>query len=148
MNGTEQFKVVIKAFLDNYAQKDKEFAEKYATTSRTMDDVASYIINQVKISGCAGFPDDEIYAMAIHVIDEPELEIGKPIPCEIVVNKQVQLTEEEKAEARSKAILQYQQEELQKIQAKNNRPKPTAKKPETDNQPSFFDMFGNDESKE
>ena len=46
------------------------------------------------------------------------------------------LTEEEKQEARRKAVAQYQQMELQKLQ---NRNKPTAKK-ETQVQPSLFDF--------
>lgn len=48
----------------------------------------------------------------------------------------VELTEEEKQEARKKAVAQYQQMELQKLQ---NRNKPTAKK-ETQVQPSLFDF--------
>ena len=50
--------------------------------------------------------------------------------------KERELTEEEKQEARKKAVAQYQQMELQKLQ---NRNKPTAKK-ETQVQPSLFDF--------
>lgn len=68
--------------------------------------------------------------------DENEIEVGKPIQCQVVVNHVVELTEEEKQEARRKAVAQYQQMELQKLQ---NRNKPTAKK-ETQVQPSLFDF--------
>lgn len=82
------------------------------------------------------FPDGEIYGQAIHYYDENEIEVGKPIQCQVVVNHVVELTEEEKQEARRKAVAQYQQMELQKLQ---NRNKPTAKK-ETQVQPSLFDF--------
>ena len=71
-----------------------------------------------------------------HYYDENEIEVGKPIQCQVVVNHVVELTEEEKQEARRKAVAQYQQMELQKLQ---NRNKPTAKK-ETQVQPSLFDF--------
>ena len=71
-----------------------------------------------------------------HYYDENEIEVGKPIQCQVVVNHVVELTEEEKQEARRKAVAQYQQMELQKLQ---NRKKPTAKK-ETQVQPSLFDF--------
>lgn len=63
---------------------------------RTMDDVVTFILNEVQKSGCCGFADDEIYSMAVHCIDEPELEIGKPLSCNVVVNHHVELTEEER----------------------------------------------------
>ena len=53
--------------------------------------------------------------------DENEIEVGKPIQCQIAVNHVVELTAEEKAEARQNAIRQYQDEELRKLQ---NRSKP------------------------
>ena len=60
-----------------------------------------------------------------HYYDENEIEVGKPIQCQVAVNHVVELTAEEKAEARQKAVRQYQEEELRKLQ---NRNKPTAKK--------------------
>ena len=79
--------------------------------------------------------------MACTAIDEPDLEIGKPLQCSVVVNHHIELTEEEKSEQRALALKRYQDEELRKIQARNARPK--AHKPQTDNQPtlSLFDNF-------
>ena len=79
--------------------------------------------------------EDELFAKRYRY-DENEIEVGKPIQCQVVVNHVVELTEEEKQEARRKAVAQYQQMELQKLQ---NRNKPTAKK-ETQVQPSLFDF--------
>ncbi len=141
MKGTEHFKEIIKGYLDQRAKEDELFRAKYETTTRTMDDVITFILNEVQKSGCCGFADDEIYSLAVHCIDEPELEIGKPLQCNVVVDHHIELTEEEKAEQRALALKRYQDEELRKIQARNARPK--AHKPQTDSQPilSLFDNF-------
>ena len=141
MKGTEHFKEIIKGYLDQRAKEDELFRAKYETTSRTIDDVVTFILNEVKNSGCCGFTSDEIYSMAVHCIDEPDLEIGKPLQCNVVVNHHIELTEEEKAEQRAIALKRYQDEELRKIQARNARSK--AHKPQTDSQPtlSLFDNF-------
>lgn len=141
MQGTEQFKVVIKNYLDKRAQEDALFRAKYENTSRTIDDVVTCILNEVKASGCNGFADAEIYSMAVHVIDEPTLEIGKPVKCNVVVNHHIELTEEEKAQQRELALKRFQDEELRKLQTRNSKPKAT--KPQETKQPelSLFDEF-------
>lgn len=141
MKGTEHFKEIIKSYLDQRAKEDELFRAKYETTARTMDDVITFILNEVKNSVCCGFSDSEIYSMAVHVIDEPDLEIGKPLQCSVVVNHHIELTEEEKSEQRALALKRYQDEELRKIQARNARPK--AHKPQPESQPtlSLFDNF-------
>ena len=76
-----------------------------------------------------------------HVIDEPELEIGKPQSCNVVVNHHMELTEEEKAEQRALALKRYQDEELRKLQARNHKPKPAKAQEDKQHQPSLFDNF-------
>ena len=76
-----------------------------------------------------GMSDDEVYSLACHFYDEDIIDIGKPINCGVVVNHRIELTEEEKAEARQRAISQYQAEELRKMQQRKS--KPTAKPQET-----------------
>ena len=139
MKGTEQFKQTIKAYLDKRAIEDVLFAKKYIESPRTIDDVVTYILNQVKASGCCGFSDEEIYGMAVHCIDEPDLEIGKPLNCYVVINHHVELTEEEKAEQKAIALKRFQDEELKKLEQRN-KPK---LKPQTEKQPqlSLFDEF-------
>ena len=77
--------------------------------------------------------------MAIHYYDEDDLEVGNSITCNVVVNHVVELTEEEKAEARQEAIKQYQREELAKIQSRNARVKKT-ENAATQVQSSLFDF--------
>ena len=140
MKGTEQFKEIIKCYLDKRAKEDELFRAKYETTERTIDDVVTYILNEVKLSGCCGFADEEIYSMAVHVIDEPALEIGKPINCDVVVNRHIDLTEEEKAEQKALALKRYQEEELRKLQVRHSKPRASMPKETIQPQPSLFDF--------
>ena len=74
-----------------------------------------------------------------HYYDEDDIEVGKSVSCQVAVNHIVELTEEEKAEARQEAIKQYQREELAKLQSRNARVKKT-EKIATQVQPSLFDF--------
>ncbi len=74
-----------------------------------------------------------------HYYDEDDIEVGKVISCQVAVNHIVELTEEEKAEARLEAIKQYQREELAKLQSRNARVKKT-ENIATQVQPSLFDF--------
>ena len=71
-----------------------------------------------------------------HYYDEDDIEVGKAVSCQVAVNHIVELTEEEKAEARQKAIKQYQREELAKLR---NHSEPTKKVETKIVQPSLFD---------
>lgn len=73
-----------------------------------------------------------------HYFDEDHIDIGKEIKCNIVVNHHVELTEEEKAEARQKAIRQYQEEEIQKMKNRSKKAKPTTT--QTNTAPTLFDF--------
>lgn len=138
MKGTEQFTRSIAEYLNQRAMTDPLFAPNLQKPHKDIEDCITYILNQVRSSGCCGFEDDEIYSMAIHYYDEDELEVGSRVSCNVVVNHTIVLTEEEKAEAREKALKQYQAEELRKLQeAKRTKGKATS---EQAPQPSLFDM--------
>lgn len=137
MKSTVHFKKTIQEYLEQRAMKDKLFAESYDKGGKNIDDCITYILNTVKQSDCNGFTDAEIYSMAIHYYDEDNIDIGKTSDCHVIVNHVVELTEEEKAEARKRVILQYQEAERQKLE---NRHKKTAAKKGTDVQPSLFDF--------
>lgn len=138
MKGTELFKTAIQNYLEYRAMTDDLFAPRYSNPAKNIDDCITYILNEVQKSGMNGFDDDEIYSMAMHYYDEDDIEIGKPISCKVMVNHHVELTEEEKQNARRKAIEQYQQMELNKLQ---NRAKQKSSAPQTTNvQPSLFDF--------
>ena len=136
MKGTEHFKRTIQMYLEQRAAEDALFAKNYRNPAKNIDDCVTYILNYVQRSGCNGFTDGEIFGQAIHYYEENEIEVGKPMNCQVAVNHIVELTAEEKAEARQKAIQKYQEEEVRKLQ---NRNRPAAKK-ETIVQPSLFDF--------
>ena len=119
MKGTEHFKRTIQMYLEQRAAEDTLFAKNYRNPAKNIDDCVTYILNYVQKSGCNGFTDGEIYGQAVHYYDENEIEVGKPIQCQIAVNHVVELTTEEKAEARQKALRQYQEEEVRKLQNRN-----------------------------
>ena len=139
MKGTEQFTRTIAEYLNLRAATDTLFAPNLQKPHKSIEQCITYILNQVQKSGCNGFEDDEIYSIAVHYYDEDDLEEGNAIPCNVVVNHTIVLTDEEKAEARQEAIKQYQREELAKIQSRNTRVKKT-ENAATQVQPSLFDF--------
>ncbi len=123
-------------YLEQRAEEDVLFAKKYRNPAKNIDECVTHILNYVQKSGCNGFTDGEIFGQAIHYYEENEIEVGKPMNCQVVVNHVVELTEEEKAEARQNAVRRYQEEELRKLQ---NRNRPSARQV-TQPQPSLFDL--------
>ena len=139
MKGTQSFQDTIKAYLETMAENDALFAVKYANPSKSVSDCCTFIINQVQKSGCNGFADDEIFGMAVHFYEENEIEVGKPINCQLVVNHTVELTEEEKEQARQDAINRLRNEEMAKMRRPTQSKKVSEKKTQVE-QPSLFDF--------
>lgn len=140
MKGTESFKQTIHSYLEQRASEDTLFAEKYHAVNRSIDDIVTYILNEVMKSECHGFDDDEIYSLAIHAAEEKDLEVGKPVECDVKVNHVVELTEEEKQEARRNAIRRLENETYNRI-SQRNKPKARTAQTSTIQQPSLFDNF-------
>ena len=139
MKGTEHFTRTITEYLNQRAATDPLFAPNLQKPNKSIEECITYILSEVQKSGCNGFDDDEIYSMAVHYYDEDDIEVGKATNCQVMVNHVVELTEEEKAEARQEAIKQYQREELAKIQSRNAREKKT-ENTKAQVQPSLFDF--------
>ena len=135
---TDYFKLTINSYLEQRAQTDELFAPRYADPKKNIDDCITYILNYVQQSGICGFSDDEIYSLALHYYDEESIEVGKPINCNVVVNHTIILTDEEKAEARQRAIQKVQDEAYTKMKQGNAKPK--AKQPEANNAPNLFNF--------
>ena len=57
--GTDYFKLTIQNYLDARAREDELFAPRYANPKKNIDDCCTFIINQVRQSGCNGFADEE-----------------------------------------------------------------------------------------
>lgn len=115
MKVSAPFKNAIQSYLEQRAEYDELFARSYRNPLKNIEDCMTYILNYVQKSGCNGFDDDEIFGQAVHYYDEADIEIGKPIDCKVVVNHHVELTEEEKAQARKDAIKRAENEAYQKM---------------------------------
>lgn len=74
--------------------------------------------------------------MAVHYYDKDNVEIGKISNAHVVVNHVVQLTEEEKEEARQEAIKKLPNEVYNKMK----QPVKKAEKVALNPQPSLFDF--------
>ena len=77
--------------------------------------------------------------MATHYYDEEEIEVGNPINCQVVVNHIVELTEDEKAQARQDAIDRLRNEEMAKMR-KPIQPKKATESKNKVEQLSLFDF--------
>ena len=141
MKGTDHFKRTIQKYLEQRAEEDALFAKSYRNPAKNIDDCVTHILNYVQKSGCNGFTDGEIYGQAIHYYEENEIEVGKPMNCQVVVNHVVELTEEEKAEARQNAVRQYQEEELRKLQNRHKPRTATKATAQAIQEPSLFDLL-------
>ena len=141
MKGTDHFKRTIQMYLEQRAEEDTLFAKNYRNPAKNIDDCVTYILNYVQKSGCNGFTDGEIYGQAIHYYEENEIEVGKPMNCQVVVNHVVELTAEEKVEARQNAVRQYQEEELRKLQNRNKPRAATKATAQAIQEPSLFDIL-------
>ena len=136
MKGTRAFQDTIAQYLMGRAENDPILAIKLANPSKTMEQCCQYIIGEVKKSGCCGFSDEEIYGWAMHFWDEAEVEMGEPINCKVVVNHVVELTEEEKAQARKEAIAKLRDEELAKMRKAQS--KKASEDINTNQEPNLF----------
>ena len=128
-------------YLEQRAEEDALFAKSYRNPAKNIDDCVTHILNYVQKSGCNGFTDGEIYGQAIHYYEENEIEVGKPMNCQVVVNHVVELTEEEKTEARQNAVRQYQEEELRKLQNRHKPRTATKATAQAIQEPSLFDLL-------
>ena len=137
---SQSFKDTIKAYLDQRAQSDPLFATSYQKAGKSIDECCNYIVQEVQKMHVNGLADDEVFGLAVHYYDEDNLGEIKTVNCKVVVNHTVELTEEEKEQARQDAINKLRDEEM----AKMRRPKTTEKKATENNpqiaQPSLFDL--------
>lgn len=119
MKASPHFKTAIQNHLNGLAANDELFAETLKKPKKNIDECITYIFNQVQKSGYNGFEDDEIFGMAIHYYDEDDIKVGKAFEGKVVVNHQVELSEEEKEAAKQKAIDLEVEAERKKLKLKH-----------------------------
>lgn len=132
---TDHFKIAIEEALHFRAFEDHEFAAAMSLPEKNIDDCIQYIFNQVKASGRQGFTDEEVFDIAYHYYTEKSIDIGSKINCKVVVNKTVELTPEEIAEAKAKALEELIAAEKNRL-SKTKAPKPAELKEESEVKPA------------
>ena len=137
MKGSKIFEERIKTYLDQRAAEDPLFAERYGKEGKSLEKCCEYILGEVSAAECCGYGDDEIFGMAVHYYDEDDIEIKPNKVQRVVVNQHIDLTDEEKAEARQEAIRAYQKEVIDGMKKKPT-PKPKEEKTEEHPQLSLF----------
>lgn len=123
MKASISFQNTIQSYLEQRAEYDELFARSYRNPLKNIEDCITYILNEVHRSGCNGLDDDEVFGMAVHYFDEADIEIGKPINCKVVVNHFVELTAEEKEQARTDAMQRAQNEAYSRMTQRKPVPK-------------------------
>jgi hypothetical protein len=93
------FKEIIKAHLDNMAQQDFAFAERYKLESKSLDKCIQYIKSQAQKQAKQGFAaieDDVVYGWAVHYYQEDNVEVNEKVKAKVVTPKADKPKEEEK----------------------------------------------------
>ena len=101
----------IKKYLDNRANEDALFAERYAKENKSIDECVEYVISCAYEKGGGkniGVSRDEVFGWAVHYYDEDEVKIKKIGKASAsATSKNVELTEEEKQQLKKRAAAEY-----------------------------------------
>lgn len=119
MKGSESFKKVIQDYLNDAAKMDPIFAKHLQKEGKNIDDCVTYICNWAKNNGLNGYSDNEIYGQAIHYYIEDNIEVGTMPRGQVISNRHIELTEEEKAEVKASALEEAVQEEKIRLRRRN-----------------------------
>ena len=104
MKSSNAFKDTIKNYLDKRASDDELFAVTYKKENKNLDECCNYVMECAKKGGCAGYSDEEVFGWAVHYYDEDDIKKIKAVSGSVIVNRTVELTEEEKLKARENAV--------------------------------------------
>ena len=86
---TDHFKRTIQAYLEQRAAEDKLFAASYSKPNKNIDECVTYLLHWAK-SQCdggnaIGMTGGEVISQAVHYFDEDDIEVGKPLQCQVMV---------------------------------------------------------------
>lgn len=142
-----QFEQVIKAYLDERAAQDPQFATKYANEKKSIEECCKFIEAEVcdmlankKGAQSYGMTDAEVFGLAVHYYDEADIKV-KPLKARTEVFKTgitYEPTEEDKEAARKAALKRLEDEAYEKLHAPK-KTKPATEQPANTVQTSLFD---------
>lgn len=140
-NKNQSPKDIVKAYLDNRAKEDPLFAEAYSKPNKNIDQCWTYIMGEARKRGnSVCMTDDEVFGLAVHYYDEDDIKVGKVNvgTCQARTSEKVELTEEEKKEAREVAKRKFEEQMLEEMKKQNQKRQP--KKQIQVEQPSLFEL--------
>lgn len=142
MKNSVAFENAIKKYLDEFAQNDVHFAQKYENPKKSISECCSFIASEVKKMGVCGLEDSEVYGLAVHYYDEEDVKVEPVGDYMVACNHHVELTEEQKEEARAEAIKQYQETLYKEMVAKNIKHQtPKKETSDSDQKPKQLTLF-------
>jgi len=107
MKASKPFAKILSDYLESRGKSDSLFAETLKKAGKSIDECINYIFSEVKKTGCNGFADEEIFAMAVHYYDEDDIKDVKPSNGRVVVNHSITKSKnkEDKHEAKPLPVI-------------------------------------------
>lgn len=130
----KHFEEAIKAHLDELAEKDTVFAEKYKAEGKSISDCCKYILSEIRKladNGMYGCKDEVVYGLAIHYYDESSITApSENIACTIVTNREMSEEDKKRAEEEAQRIA-YEREVERQVKKIEAQKEAEAKRAET-----------------
>lgn len=143
-------KDAIKAYLDERAKNDEQFAQSYTKANKNIDECFDYVIGEVRKRGNAVYMTDaEVFGLAVHYYDEDDIKINRlPEGTKLSASAPaVELSEEDRAKAHDQAVKEYRQQCIDRMrEAEEQKAKKLAERRKAEReknstlQPSLFDF--------
>lgn len=139
------FEQAIKTYLDKRAQDDPLFAVSYAKPKKSIQECARYCMQEARKlvkDNVAVVDDPTLYGWAVHYYDEDNIKVTgnySQVHAEVSHTPKVELTEQEKAEAKKIAMERAIEEQRKQLHTKSKK---TAQTKENEPvQTSLFDLL-------
>lgn len=137
-----QFEKAIKAYLDDRASQDEQFAQSYKKENKSIEECCRFIIGEArkrKDGNTAIMSDAETYGLAVHYYDEDSIVVTEKGTGSSVAREVVEYTptEEDKENAKKAALRRLEEEAFKELHA----PKKRKQEPEKSIQPTLFDLL-------
>lgn len=122
----EGIKPIILAYLEDRAKNDELFAVAYAKENKSIDECIDFIFSEAhKMGNAVCVSDAEVFGWAVHYYDEDNIKINRTAAarCKASADREIELTDEEKAKIREQAEKEYIMEVRSELINKDKRAK-------------------------
>lgn len=139
------FEQALKTYLDQRAQDDPLFAQSYAKPKKSIQECARYCMQEARKlvkDNVAVVDNATVYGWAVHYYDEDNIKVTgnySQVHAEVSHTPKVELTEQEKAEAKKIAMERAIEEQRKQLHTKYKKAAQT--KENEPIQTSLFDLL-------